>query len=89
MLVQSFLDKKAAEYTESRRRRQNTGKPLSRVPVNDVIRLSGQHYPVRSEYRRKGCNSAYQVNAASGKRIDKKTNDYCPKCQKHIYANHA
>ena len=84
ILVQPYLGKKAAECTEPRRIPQNTDKTLSRITVNDTVGLSGKYYPVRSENRRKCCNCAYKVIAISGKRIDKKTNDYYPKCPKHL-----
>ena len=75
MLVQPHLDYQADSFTEERRRPQCMNKTKRRFK-NDSARLTGKHFAVRHEFRRICCCCAYQINQATGKRKETRTNDY-------------
>lgn len=84
-LVQPLLDKRDERESSKSSNTPIAQHPRNKIRVADDVRLRGKHYPVsRFPSRRKCVACAYKVNAISKKRKDKKTCNYCEKCDAFI-----
>ena len=55
-----------------------------RQPVSDDKRLMGKHFAYKSSKRGRCCVCSHKIPAGSMKRKDKKTQNYCKKCEVHL-----
>ena len=56
-----------------------------RTPSQVLGRLSGKHFPYRSDHRKRCAVCAYKkVHSSSNKVKDKKISTLCPKCKVHL-----
>jgi len=74
-LVQPLLDRNA----ESDSLRTPRGRPCN----SDDVRLKGKHFAISQQPRRRCVVCAYQ-KGESGKLQNKKTVNFCPKCNKYV-----
>ena len=87
-LVQKLLEKRNNDEPPS-----NMGRPVlhprrgNRISIQDNVRLTGRHYVVKKYPRRKCSLCGYKKNNDTGKRSNKRTLDYCEKCQKYLCVN--
>ena len=85
-LVQPLLDQRAAAFVEVKGRPAQP-KSIPKQKVDPNIRLTGKHFRKTRNPRSKCCVCAYKINPKTGKRFDKKTVDYCYKCEKYVCEN--
>ena len=83
-MIQPFLDDYANNYVEPRGRPAKEPARKSKLNVDPVVRLTGKHFRKTRHPRGRCCICAYQINPKTGKVRDKKTFDYCPKCNKYV-----
>jgi len=86
-LVQPYLDERSNKDIEQRGRPCQNPAVVSKVDVDHATRLAGKHFSSTKFPRRRCCMCGYQKNPRTGKRSDKKTNNFCEKCQKYICEN--
>lgn len=83
-MVQPFLYEQADNLTQPAGRPSLEPKTKSKVDVLDSTRLTGKHYASKRNPRRKCCVCAYKRDPNTGKRSNKRTVNYCAKCEKYV-----
>ena len=58
--------------------------PIGRLPIAQEPRLIGKHFPYKSPQRKRCVVCSNKASPSTGKRCDKKTQNFCPKCQAFI-----
>lgn len=87
-LVQPLFDQKAESYVERKGRlaqdRNPVVQPGPKPNFDPSVRLTGKHFRKTKHPRARCCVCGNRKNPVTGKRTDKKTNDYCRKCNKYV-----
>ena len=75
--VQPHLDVRTDNIGKTRERISTPVLSQTRRQADDSVQVTGKHFPIRRNPRRKCSLCAYKFSETFGKRIKTRTNDHC------------